>query len=194
MGDFDKGNVAESATHIPKSRLKTAIVLVFGLFAPIMMTMFNYGWTTDLTIQSMIWMYNSSPYMLSIFGFSLIPPYVWASMFPLLLLRMVPVFQIHRYYNGKTTRKRAFIASFIGDGIFLVVALPTLLGTFLFDSFYIMLPLPFQMIIAILILWRSPLPTPTTPWESEEKPKSWWEKTSDSPPKKKPTDDDDVLW
>ena len=194
MGDFDKGNVAESATHNPKSRLKTAIVLILGLFAPIMMSMFNYGWTNDLSIQSMIWMYNSSPYMFSFFGFSLIPPYAWASMFPFLLLRMVPVFQIHRYYNGKTTRKRAFIASFVGDGIFLVLVLPTLIMSIPFSSFYIMLPLPFQMIVAILILWRSPLPTPTTPWESEEKPKSWWDKTSDSPPKKKPTDDDDVLW
>ena len=195
MGDFDKGSVAESATHNPKSWLKTAIVLALGLFAPIMITYSFWGMFPEVIIQSMIWMYSTSPYMASFFGFSLIPPYAWASMFPFLLLRMVPVHQIYRYYNGKTTLKRAAIASAIGDGIFLVVTLPILILPIIYGSFYsFMLPLPFQMIVAILILWRSPLPPPTTPWESKEKPKSWWEKTSDSPPKKKPTDDDDVLW
>lgn len=195
MGDFEQGNEDESAIHNPKSRLKAAIMLILGLFAPIMIIMSFWGMFPAVNIQSMFWMYSTSPYMFSFFGFSLTPSYALFSMFPFLLMRMVPVLQIYRYYNGKTTRKRAAIASAIGDGIFLISVFPTLILSIIFGSFYsFMLPLPIQMIVAILILWRSPLPTPTTPWESEEKPKSWWDKTSDSPPKKKPTDDDDVLW
>jgi hypothetical protein len=67
----------------------------------------------------------------------------------------------------------------------------------------LMLPLPFQLIFGLLVLWRYPIPEPTTPWKSEEEPKSWWEKPSDSQKEKpvdsearqkKPTDNDDVLW
>ena len=70
----------------------------------------------------------------------------------------------------------------------------------------LMLPLPFQLIFGFLVLWRYPIPEPTTPWKiasDDSEPKSWWEKSSDPQQKKpadseaeqkKPTDNDDVLW
>jgi hypothetical protein len=195
MGDFEKGNEAESATHNPKPRLKAAIILILGLFAPLMMMMSLWGMFPDINIQSIFWMYSTSPYYTSFLGFSLMPIWSLFSMFPFLLFRMAAVLQIYRYYNGKTTRKRAAIVSTIGDGILLILFLPSIIVSIMFGMFfYIVIPLPIQMVVAFLILWRSPLPVPKTPWESEDKPKSWWEKTADSPPKKKPTDDDDVLW
>jgi hypothetical protein len=108
---------------------------------------------------------------------------------------MVPVSQIYRYYIGKTTRKRAIIASIVGDGIFLVTSIPYLLLSSIMGL--IMLPLPFQLIFGLLVLWRYPIPEQTTPWKSEEKPKSWWDKDSVPPQEKqeKPTkDDNDMLW
>ena len=198
MGDFEQGNSVESTNHDPKSRLKAMILLILGLFAPVIMMVNTWGMFPEVNIQSMFWMFNQSPYMPSFFGFSLIPFYAMTSMFPFLLLRMATVSQIYRYYNGKTTRKRALIAACIGDGIFLIVALPSLIISFMFGNFnYFMIPLPFQMIVGLMILWRSPLPIPTTPWESVSEPKSWWEKEPKPPEEKKekPTkDDDDVLW
>jgi hypothetical protein len=207
MGDFEQGNAVESTNHSPKSRSKAVILLIFGLFAPIMMMMNTWGMFTEINIQSMFWMYSQSSYMPSFFGFSLIPLYAMTSMFPFLLLRMVPVFQIYRYYNGKTTRKRALIASFIGDGVILLFTTPTIILSFMSGMFYFyMIPLPFQMIAGFVMLWRCPLPEPTTPWEHITEQKSWWEKKpeppsdapqekqSSEPQQKKPADEDDYLW
>lgn len=194
MGEFDEGSISESHTQEEKrnSKLIAAIMLLLGLFAPVMMTMYSYGWMTpQVSIQSIFWMYYSDSYMYSVYGFTILPLYALFSMFPFMLLRMVPVSQIYRYYNGKTTRKRALIASFIGDGYFLIMTLPGLLLSFMG---MLMSPLPFQLIFGLLVLWRYPLPEPTTPWKSEEKPKSWWEKSPESQQEKKSTDDDDKLW
>jgi len=194
MGDFEQENVVETTDHDPKSRTKAAILLIFGLFAPIMMMMNTWGMYPDINIQSMFWMYDPSSYMPGFFGFSLIPVYAFTSMFPFLLLRIVPVSQIYRYYNGKTTRKRALIASSIGDGVFLIMYSPYLIVSIMFGSFYyLIIPLPFQMIVGLVILWRRPLPIPTTPWEGVAESKSWWEKDSE-PQQKKPAKGDNVLW
>ena len=196
MGDFEKGNVVESTTQGSNmhSQLITGVVLIIGLFAPIMITMYNYEFDSELSIQSLFWVYDQPPYMPNIFGFSLTPLYYLPSMFPFLLLRIVPVSQINRYYNGKTTRKRAFIASFIGDVMFLIISLPALFTTIMYGFYFSMIiPLPIQFIVATLILWRFSVPEAITPWEIEEKPKSWWEKTPDSQ-QKKSDDEDDQLW
>jgi hypothetical protein len=197
MGDFEQGTIDESASHNPKARLKSVILLVLGIFAPIMITIMTWGMFPEITIQSMFWMYNQSPYMPSFYGFSLRPLYAITSMFPFLLLRMVPVSMLYRYYNEKTTRKRALIASCVGDGAFLIVAIPSIISSLLFAGGYYMIPLPIQMIGAILILWRSPLPEPTAPWEGIVDSKSWWEKSPDAEQQKpieKPKDNDDELW
>jgi hypothetical protein len=197
MGELDTSVTYESFTpgEKRKSKLIAAIMLLIGLFAPVMITVFNYGWTTpQISMMSMFWTYYSESYYMSgLYGFSFIDPYAMFSMFPFLLLRMVPVSQIYRYYNGKTTRKRAIIASFVGDALFLISGIPYLLLSFMG---MLMLALPFQLIFGLIVLWRSPLPEPTTPWEiasDDSEPKSWWEKSSGSK-QKTPTDDNDELW
>jgi len=195
MGELEEADISESDTLGEKrnSKLIAAIMLLLGLFAPLMITVFSYGWMTpQISIMSIFWVYYSESYYMSsyFYGFSLNSPFAVFNMFPFILLRMVPVFQIYRYYIGKTTRKRAIIASFVGDAIFLISGVPYLLFGFI-GMF--MLPLPFQLLFGLLVLWRYPIPEPTAPWKSEEKPISWWEKSSE-PQKEKPTKDDDVLW
>jgi len=204
MGELDKGNIYEISTQGEKrnSKLIAAIMLLLGLFAPLMIQTYNYGWgPPQFIIQSFFWAYYSESYYMSSFGgFIIIPPYALISMFPLILFRIAPVYQIWRYYNEKTTRKRAMIACFIGDGLFLISTIPYI---FLVMMGMLMLPLPFQLIFGLLVLWRYPISEPTAPWKSEEETKSWWEKTSEpqkekpddsKAEQKKPTDNDDVLW
>jgi hypothetical protein len=109
---------------------------------------------------------------------------------------MVPVYQIYRYYNGKTTRKHVVIALLVGEGYFIFTAIVINLLTFGYDSYHA--PLAFQLIFGILVLWRFRIPEPTAPWKSEEETKSWWDKEPEDQEEKreeKPAkDDDDVLW
>ena len=165
------------------------IMLLIGLFAPFFITYQSYGYSWYLSIQSMLWMYYGSSGMSQ--GFMLIPPYALPSMFPFLLLRLVPVSQIYRYYQGKTTRRRTFIALFVGDGFFLFYGvLATILISF--GMFMIMIPVAAQIVFGTFMLWKSPYQEPRTPWDSVLEEKQWWEK--DQKPKEKKPEDEDVLW
>ncbi len=188
MGDFarvtDKSESQVGETS-RKPLLIGVIMSLIGLLAPVLLTFNNLGFSSGIGIQSMLWNYSPGS------GFMLIPPYMMTAMFPFILLRFVPVLQLHRYYKGKTTRRRTLLASLVGDGYFLIFGLPIFIISLLFASPYLMIPLPLQMIFAILILWRYPLPEPTTPWDGVEQSKSWWEKTTDSKQEKA---DDNELW
>ena len=188
MGDFEK-ETDNSESQIGEASRKPllfgVILSLIGLLAPVLLNINSYGFSSGIGIQSILWMYFPGS------GFTFIPPYMLTAMFPFILLRFVPVLQLHRYYNGKTTRKRALLASLVGDGYFLIFGIPIFIISLLYASPYLMIPLPFQLIVTILILFRYPIPEPTTPWDGEEEPKSWWEKTPDSQQKKP---DDDELW
>ena len=195
MGEVEDDSVSESQipTQKKKSLLFSMIMLIIGLFSPVLISVFNYAMIPEVLIQGIFWTYRQSSYGWYENGFSIISPYVWMSIFPFFLLRMVPVSQMYRYYNGKTTRKRVFIASIIGDGYFLFGAI--LILVFTSDTFHI--PLPFQIIFSFIVLLKFRIPEPTTPWKSEEKPKSWWAKEPkpQEENQEKPTkDDNDVLW
>ena len=195
MGAVEDDSISES--QIPDQKMKSllfsAIMLIIGLFSPVLISVYNYAMIPEVLIQGMFWMYHQSSYGWYENGFSIISPYLWMSVFPFILLRMVPVSQMYRYYNGKTTRKRVFIASIVGDGYFLFTAILILIFTIGYsDSFHA--PLPFQILFSIIVLLKFRIPEPTTPWKSEENPKTWWEKSSE-PQKEKPTkDDQDTLW
>lgn len=191
MGDSERVSVPES--QLPENSRKPVLIavvmLLLGLFAPFLVTGYSYEWMSQISIQSYLWTFSSYG------GFSLTPLYVLPVMFPLLLLRLVPVLQIYRYYNGKTTRKRTYIVCLFGDGYFLFYGLLFVIIAIGFGG--LLLPLPFQLLFGWIMLWRFPVLEPTTPWETESKPKSWWEKEPKPPEEKqeKPTkDDDDVLW
>jgi len=172
-----------------KSLIFTAIMLLLGIFAPILISVFNYSWQPTVIIQGLLWIYQQSPGWYSN-GFSIIDSYIMMSMFPFLLLRIVPVLQIYRYYNGKTTRNRVFITAVLGDGYTTFSGIFLLFLTIGSDTYHI--PLPFQIIFAFFILLTFRFPEPTAPWKGKEEPKSWWEKEPDSQQEKKEAEDE--LW
>ena len=195
MGEVEDDSVSESQipTQKKKSLLFSMIMLIIGLFSPVLISVFNYNSSSpDVNIQGMFWMYRltSSQYIAA--GFSItIDPNSWIVMFPFLLLRIAPVSQIYRYYNGKTTRIRVFIASIIGDGLFLFSSILIWFVSLGQHGAGIHIPLPFQIIFSffVLLIFRGPKPPVT--WESKQSTKSWWAKEPDSQQEKVA---DDELW
>lgn len=198
MGDLERESVPDS--QIPEESRKPApiamVMLLLGLFAPFVVTAYNYGWVSEVFIQSFFWTYRSTSMIDPYSGFSVTPLYVLPVMFPILILRFVPVLQIYRYYNGKTTKKRTYIICLFGDGFFIFYGLLFVIIAIGFGG--LIVPLPFQMLFGWIMLWRFPRPEPTTPWESGSEPKSWWDKkpeNQEEKQEKKPIkDDEDVLW
>lgn len=190
MGDFEKGtdnSESQTGDTTRKPLLIGMIMLLIGLLAPVLLSIRNFGFNSGIGMQSILWNYYPGD------GFTPIHPYMLSVMFPYILLRLAPVLQLHRYYKGKTTRKRALLISLVGDGYFLIFGLPIFIISLFIASPYLMIPLPFQIIFAIVVLTKYRIPEPTVPWDHEEKQKSWWEKPPDSQ-QKKPDDDADELW
>ncbi|MCK5264059.1 MAG: hypothetical protein KAR03_00495 [Candidatus Thorarchaeota archaeon] len=183
MGKFEKENDSESQTRDTKltPQLLAAIMLVIGLAAPVLLSIY-YDGLSLIILQGAIWMYSSSSY-----GNSLSTVSLDFAIIPLLLLRIVPAYQIFRYYNGKTTKNRAYIASIVGDGLFLSGGIVILLFSMAFQSM-LSIPLPFQMIFGFYILWKLPGPEPTSPWKDNIESRTWWAKRTDTE-RENPNDD-----
>jgi hypothetical protein len=197
MGDSERVSIPES--QIPENNRNPVPIavsmLLLGLFAPYLMVASDYGWVSEIFIQSFLWTFRITSMIDPYSGFSLTPIFVLPVMFPILLLRSVPVLQLYRYYNRKTSKKLTYIVCLFGDGFFLIYGFLFVIIAFGYAG--LLLPLPFQLLFGWIILWRFPRPEPTTPWVSESEPKSWWEKKTKPPEEKQeqPTkDDDDVLW
>ena len=177
MGASESENLTDSITQNKNNKfwVKVVIILLLGLFSPIMIVTVFLGFFPSPVVMSLFWTYNPDSYMASFFGFSLVHPNTLVSAFPFLLLRMVPVFMMYLYYNEKTTRKRALMATLVGDGISVIIGILSLPGSITSGWMHYNIPLPFQLIVGLLILWRFPLPVPVTPFKEEKKSEVWWE-------------------
>jgi hypothetical protein len=173
-----------------------AILALLALLSPVFGMINDFGsGTTEL--QAMLWSYYSGS------GFRLNDTFPLTVYLPFILLRFIPVLQLYRYYNGKTTRKRTVLSVFVGDAYFIFMGLPSFIISLIFSSYLLIFCSPFQSLVALLILWQWPAPESITPWDGVSDSKSWWEKQynqasepekTNEPQKKKPAMDDDVLW
>jgi len=199
MGTVEDESVTESQIpdHKKKSVLFAVIMLILGLFAPILIDAWNTNSSSpDVFIQGIFWMYRfkSSQYIAA--GFYIIfDSSSLIVMFPFFMLRMIPAVQIYRYYNRETTRIRVFIASIVGDGLILFMGLMMAFSSLVSHSDTFHMPLPLQIIFSLFALLIFRVPKPTDPWKSS---KSWWEKEpedQEGKQEKRPAkDDNDMLW
>ena len=195
MGDFNlNSNESDNQNEYSLiSKVTVVLLVLLGLIAPVWFIFSSYFGNHEILLQSLMWAYVQSNYG-TYFEFHF---YYWyiISMFPLMILRLVPASQIFRYYQAKTSRRRTIIAVLLGDIYFVLDSLLMLfinLGS-LFT--YLIIPLPFQMLVGLTILWRYPIPEPTAPWDDEVVRISSEEtKNEDHLEKVKPDNDKDKLW
>ena len=145
---------------------------VLAFFAPVASAGYASGLGYSVNISAVLWSFTIDPYY---FGFQFFNPVNLFMMVPFLLFRVASVYQLTRYYQGKTTKGRARIAAFIGDAPFLVVYIFVFIVVGFYGGVGLNLPLPIMMIVGLLLLWRFPVADVTVPWEGTEEPKSWWE-------------------
>jgi hypothetical protein len=174
------------------AKIFVAVMILLGILAPVMMTSFGYVGNYNLTIVSLFWYFEVGTFGS---GWLFLPPFATISMLPYLALRMVPAYMIYRYYQEKTTRRRAAVGIIVGDLLFLIETLPMMILTAMFAGSYLIFPLPAQMLVGFFILWRYPIPEPTRPWEGSEETKPWWDNESSSLRKSpEAKNEEDRLW
>jgi hypothetical protein len=143
------------------------IMAILAIVAPFSLTISFRVYETIYSFSALIW--HDTRFSTGIFR----SENFFGYFLPILCLRLVPAFQIANYYRGNSTRKQTALIILIGDGILLPGNIIALISSLLLPD-WLPIPLPIQMIVGLLILWRAPLPEPTRPWVEQEEPKNWW--------------------
>jgi hypothetical protein len=192
MGAFERQTDLRNNNTIGSNRTQIVAVLMalIALFAPVATSGYSYGYSFYLMIIAMTW----SIYIdgLNPIGFDFLPPYALLGMIPFLLFRAGSLYQITRYYQGKTTKGRARIAAFIGDAPFLIVYSFLIISGGFYGGIGLNFPLPIMMVVGLILLWRFPVHEATVPWEGMSDPVPWWEK--EKPEERTETSADNQPW
>jgi hypothetical protein len=146
------------------------VIAILALVAPISLTISFREYGTIYSFSGLIW--YGTRFATGILRFENFFGYF----LPILCFRLVSALQIANYYRGNSTRKRTALILLIGEGPLLLSNTVALLSSLVFPGLLI-IPLPVQMIVGLLILWRLPLPEPTKPWKEQEESGSWWNKS-----------------
>ena len=171
--------VSETATHVngptetttKKVSLIAIVLTVLAFFAPVASSGYAFGYSYFVNISAILWSVYIDEYgirFLSLNPFSLI------MMVPFLLFRVASVYQIIRYYQGKTTKGRAKIGAFIADAPFLIVYLFYFITFGIIGGIGLNLPLPIMMLVALFLIWKYPAYEPGVPWEGPDEFTPWW--------------------
>ncbi|TFH11649.1 MAG: hypothetical protein E4H14_00385 [Candidatus Thorarchaeota archaeon] len=146
------------------------MMAILALLAPVSLTISFREYETIYTFSALIW--HGTRFSTGIFRME----NFFGAFLPILCLRLASALQTANYYRGNTTRKRTALIILIGEGPYLLSNIVALFS-FLQLPGLLIIPLPIQMIVGLLILWRLPLPEPTKPWKEKEESGSWWTKS-----------------
>jgi len=145
------------------AKLATLVVGVIAVVTPIIITVSLT--TVYVSIIASTWMLDLFD---SVLFFTVNGPTELVVTSPLTVLRLVFVFQMFRYYSGKSTRSRTVLIGIVTElplwGSFILFIVPSLWGPTL------TVPLPFSLVVGMLMVWKRPYVELKTPWEEQNEP------------------------
>lgn len=145
-------------------RTVTTLLAVIALVSPVSINIYPhevYGYLSNL--MGMTWMMINMN-----FWDIAIDPLIILSGLSLTFMRLVFVYQMHRYLLGRTTRKRTIIVGILSELQIAIMTLPvflilSLLGTFeLIFGFFI--PIPVLLLVGLIIMRVVPTSKIESPW------------------------------
>jgi len=154
-------------------RVVCVIVGALALFAPFFVSIETTR--GQVTFGTMMWAY-ASPGPGG--GFHVFDPMEWIIWFPLVVWRVVFVYQMIRYYRGRSTRNRTVLAGILSE------TPPVAFyfwGTYIMSmgmGSYLTFPTPLMLIGALVFLWLTPYPVPKAPFDDQGEPDKWWEQNT----------------
>ncbi|MHA2378141.1 MAG: hypothetical protein ACXADS_02615 [Candidatus Thorarchaeota archaeon] len=159
----------------------TTIMLVLAFFGPMSLNIYPDGLMgRAIYIFSMTWQITDLATMdLVIFE-------IWIVMITALLAFMRPVFvyQLARYYKGRTTRGRTVIVGVISELqmtiITALVFLYLLSNPITVFVYIIAVPIPVLLLVGLAFIWLIPVPELAVPWKELDEPKDWWKEESEA--------------
>lgn len=149
-------------------RIVCVIVGALALFAPFIVAI-DLLWG-GVTLMAMTWTFYV-PGGFAEFGYiqfmATIPWTVW---------RVVFVYQMVRYYRGRSTRNATILLGALAEIVILVIYMLLILLTPPGMSYgvFLVFPTPLMLVGALVFLWMTPFPVPKTPFDDQAEPDRWW--------------------
>jgi hypothetical protein len=149
----------------------TVTTLLVALFSPVGIILISHPYG-DFTAHLVgvfwtVFIGSSIP----IDGGGMVPPTVDPTagiiVIPMIVLRLLFVFQLYRVYNGQTSRGAALVVGIFSELFLVIINVLKASPTFSLGTLYI--PLPILLLVGALLFWRFPPFVPSTPWETSEK-------------------------
>lgn len=186
MGDFEKEPTLNDANPTSTSRVSIIAILmtVLAFLAPVAIAGYDWGFDYYININAILWGIYMDGYSIR---FEFLNPFTLMMMIPFSLFRIASVYLFTRYYQGKTTKGRAWIAAVSGDAPFLFVYGIWFITAGISGGLGFNYPAPIMMIVGFLLLWKFPAYEATVPWEGADSSTPWWEESSEE--KTEPTAD-----
>ncbi|MFX1415609.1 MAG: hypothetical protein ACFFC0_02305 [Promethearchaeota archaeon] len=158
--------------------LVCAIVGALAIFAPF------YVWINPgpnmVAILAMTWRFDRVGARIH---WMIMDPIHTIAPLPFTVWRLVFVYQMVRYYQGRGTRRRTVILGIFAELPFLIIDFtwrtlspPT---TILWDP-GLTFPTPLMLLAASVFMWITPFPVPKTPFDDQPEPDQWWREETDS--------------
>jgi len=113
-------------------------------------------------------------------GFHVYGSMEWILWFPLVIWRVVFVYQIVRYYRGRSTRSRTVLAGVLAETPPVAFYFWGTYAMSMGVGLYLAFPTPLLLIGALVFLWLTPYPVPKAPFDDQPEPDKWWEQDANS--------------
>lgn len=164
-----------SKAEIPVDiRVVAFIIGALALFAPIIFVIQPDRGT--IVIDAMTWSYTSSD---SYWWFSFMVDYLIVSSYPFTVWRIALVYQMNRYYRGRSSRRTTFLLAVVAEMVYVIFDLVYLHVIFMgYWGPLLTIPTPLMLVGVAVFLWMTPYPVPATPFDDQPEPDQWWQENT----------------
>jgi hypothetical protein len=168
----------EEVQEVEGPRIKpwmiTTIMFILAFFGPISLNIYPEIGPFD---SGRIYIFSMTYQILSLYTLDIVVFDLSIVMATLLLSFMRPVFvyQLSRYYKGKTTRGRTIVVGIISELQLTLITGLVMLGSSMAIEYMIAVPIPILLLLGIVSMWLVPVPELAVPWKELDGPKAWWE-------------------
>jgi hypothetical protein len=101
--------------------------------------------------------------------------------FLLAFMKPVFVYQLSRYYKGKTSRGRTIVVGIISElQLTIITGLAMLVPVGAIVYYMIAVPVPILFLLGFIFMWLVPVPKTPVQWEELDEPKDWWDEKSET--------------
>ncbi len=171
-----EGQVAEGARVKPW--MITTIMFILAFFGPMSLNIYPEIGPFD---SGSIYIFSMTYQILSLYTLDIVVFDLSIVMATLLLSFMRPVFvyQLSRYFKGKTTRGRTIVVGIISELQLTLITGLFMLGSPMGIVYMIAVPIPILLLLGLVSMWLVPVPELAVPWKELDDPKAWWEKESE---------------